>query len=368
MKKPQKIPEEPNFPSGGNFSVAGAMDGYSGVLTLAGAGALRFYGSAGSGLATFNLGTNSGLLYTRDGGTVNLGAVAGGANTTLRGAASSAVATVYVVGGNDVSTLFAGTISNATKGSATTAIVKVGAGTWTLTGTNIYSGGTAVAGGTVLVNNAGGSGRGLGGIIVSNGATLGGTGFITGPVTVTDGVLAPGSGGAGVLSLAGGLSMSDSATVWFECGSNSDRVDVTGDLRLGGVLNVAGLTGFGAGAYTLFTYSGALTLGAVALGPMPSGFVGAISTNTAGQVRLAVTRIAQPCFVGAFAQGTNLVLRGSNGAATLSYSVLSWTNLDLPLAQWPALGSNKFQSDGAFWITNPIDATAPQRYFLIRIP
>jgi autotransporter-associated beta strand protein/adhesin HecA-like repeat protein len=47
-----------------------------------------------------------------------------------------------------------------------------GAGKWTLTGANTYSGPTTVTGGTLLVDNAAGSGTGTGTVTVSPGATL----------------------------------------------------------------------------------------------------------------------------------------------------------------------------------------------------
>ncbi len=49
----------------------------------------------------------------------------------------------------------------------------------TLTGANMYSGGTTVSGGTLRVNNASGSGTGTGAVNVTGG-TLGGTGTISG--------------------------------------------------------------------------------------------------------------------------------------------------------------------------------------------
>jgi rhamnogalacturonan endolyase len=355
--------------SGGTFSVAATLEGFSGTLTLGGAGTFRFYDSPGSSQATFDLGTNGATILTRAGGTVNLGALAGGPGSFLKGGASSAVATTYIVGSNGLSTLFAGTITNGTKGAAaTTALVKVGSGTLSLTGTNTYSGGTLLCGGTVLVNNPGGSGLGTGSIIVSNGATLGGSGYITGATSILDGILAPGGALPGTLTFSSGLSLANASTANFACGATSDLISVTGNLTLGGTLNLSAATGFAAGAYTLFTYSGNLTLGSVTLGAMPAGYVGALDTSSAGLVRVKVTALPRPAFARTFTSGTNLVLNATNGTAGQPCSVLTSTNLSLPIANWSLLCTNQFPAGGTLWLTNPIPPNTPAQFFLIRIP
>ncbi len=108
---------------------------------------------------------------------------------------------------------------------------------------NAYVGNTSINSGTLLVNNASGSGTGTGAVTVEDGATLGGAGFITGAVTVNSGgTLAPGNSpgiiSTGDLSLMSGSFLSveiDSITV----GTGYDQVDVTGSVTLGGVLQIA---------------------------------------------------------------------------------------------------------------------------------
>lgn len=82
------------------------------------------------------------------------------------------------VGSTDQSTTFTGVIEGA-GGSLT----KVGEGVLTLTGANIYTGGTTVDAGTLVVNNATGSGTGTDAVRVAAG-TLGGNGIIAGTVQI----------------------------------------------------------------------------------------------------------------------------------------------------------------------------------------
>ncbi len=60
------------------------------------------------------------------------------------------------------------------------ALEKVGSGTTTLNGANVYSGTTTVREGILLANNATGSATGTGSVQVVSGATLGGTGSVAG--------------------------------------------------------------------------------------------------------------------------------------------------------------------------------------------
>jgi autotransporter-associated beta strand protein len=86
-------------------------------------------------------------------------------------------------------------------------LIKVGSGAQTLTGASTYSGPTAINGGTLLVSNTSGSGTGTGPVAVNSGGTLGGKGFVGGPVTVNGtGIVNPGAS-------VGRLTLNDSYTM-----------------------------------------------------------------------------------------------------------------------------------------------------------
>jgi autotransporter-associated beta strand protein len=276
--------------SGKTFTLAGSWTGFSGTVTLGtSAGYFRWWGGLGSSNAAFNLGTGSVTMNNRNGNvTIWLGALSGGPNTILQGASSYSNPTTYEVGGNNASTTFNGTIID---GSGSAAVTKVGSGTLTLTGTtSTYTGGTTVSNGTLLVNNASGSGTGTGAVTV-NGGTLSGTGIIAGPVTVNSGgAFSPGNP-LGTMTISNNLVVNSGAVLAYDLGTSSDLARVSGNLTLGGTLNISNAGGFGVGTYVLFTYGGTLTYNGVSIGSAPAGYNYGIDTGTAGQVKLVVSAL-----------------------------------------------------------------------------
>ncbi|MDQ3197756.1 MAG: autotransporter-associated beta strand repeat-containing protein [Verrucomicrobiota bacterium] len=96
------------------------------------------------------------------------------------------------IGSNNLSTTFAGIIGDSGL------LIKVGAGTLTLSGASTYGGGTTVSEGSLIVSNSSGSATGTGSVQVDAG-TLGGGGSIAGAVRVGTGrgegaFLAPAAG------------------------------------------------------------------------------------------------------------------------------------------------------------------------------
>ena len=92
--------------------------------------------------------------------------------------------------------------------SGTGSLTKQGNGILVLTGANTYSGGTTVSGGTLSV--AGSSPTGTGDVNVNAGGTLMGTGTINGKITVA-GILKPGNS-PGYLASTGNVTMNNAST------------------------------------------------------------------------------------------------------------------------------------------------------------
>ena len=120
---------------------------------------------------------------------------------------------------------------------------KTGAGTLSLTGANLYTNGTTVTQGTLLVSNRTGSGTGTGQVSV-NAGTLGGSGTIAGPVTVGTGAsLTPGAGtnGQTTLTTQNALTLNSDATYTytFKAKKNKARTDLV--IAIGVTINGATL-------------------------------------------------------------------------------------------------------------------------------
>ena len=223
---------QPNLTVGQTVGTLHMTDGVVQNVTISGTGGATLSLSAlsilGTGILVDNtnaftltitaaVGVNNSQAWTNNSG--NLFTVSG--NVGLGGNALTVNGT-----GN---TLISGAIIGA-GGSLT----KLDSGTLTLTGTNLYTGGTAVNGGTLLVNNTSGSGTGTGAVgVTGSGTTLGGTGVISGPVIVAGGAnIAPGNGGNNTAILqTGALTLSPTANFRVDingttAGSGYDRIQV----------------------------------------------------------------------------------------------------------------------------------------------
>jgi autotransporter-associated beta strand protein len=250
-------------------------------------------------------------------------------------------------------------------------LIKFGSGTLTLAALNTYTGPTIVSNGTLLIPSAISGNSGPSPITVLTGATLTGNGTIGGPATINNGgSLSPGvSAIPSTLTFNNDLTLNNSSLLNFELGSTSDKLIVSGNLALGGILNVTNATGFGPNTYTLITYSGTLTGNLPTIGALPAGFVATISTNTPGQVNLIVQLPSPPTIsnVSLSPDGT-LVLNATGGQPNSAVYILTSTNLNSPLSQWARLATNQFDSSGQRSFTNTINLDTLQAFYLLQLP
>nr|WP_247642510.1 autotransporter-associated beta strand repeat-containing protein [Brucella sp. 83/13] len=227
-------------------------------------------------------------------------------------------------------------------------VTQSGSGTTILTGANSYTGATSVSAGTLLVN--GDQSAATGQTSVANGGILGGSGIIGGNVVVTDGALAPGSNGAGTLTINGSLALSAGSILSMQLGQAgvaggalNDLIEVKGNLTLDGTLDVAETAGgsYGPGIYRLINYTGSLTDNGLDIGMLPNG-AGAIQTAVAGQVNLLAGGTNFNFWDGDAGPKFNSAVDGGNGTWQNSSGNNNWTD---------ATGNiNASYSDGAFAI------------------
>jgi autotransporter-associated beta strand protein len=297
--------------SSGTFNIGGAVEG-SGLLSISG-GSSYF----NSGNNTYSGGTRitSGSVYVSDGSSLGTGPVevAGpaslyfygnctidslwGAGTAVVGPSSGSGTKTLTIGDADNrSCTFSGVIRDYdTANNRLGALTKVGTGTFTLWGASTYTGSTTVNGGTLLVN--GSLETATNGVTVASGATLGGIGTIKRTVTVQDGaMLAPGDSGIGTLSVVGNVSFSSSSTNLFELGSaqtaECDKLDVTGNLTLGGVLRITKLTSERKdGSYEIMSCSGSLS-GSFSRVIPPEGYKASVSTEEEAGVKKVIVTLS----------------------------------------------------------------------------
>lgn len=282
------------------WSLQGNTSGFAGRVDFgAGASNVRLYGSLGSALAEWDLGTGAGKLFNRDGGTAfALGSLAGGAGTQLLGASSTNAASTYSIGGSGGDMTFAGSIKDGTAGtSAKTAVTKVGGGILTLTGANTYTGATTISAGSLAVEGT----LDATATTIASGATLRGTGTLGGAVTAqAGGKISPGaaSGSFGTLRLGAGLALQGatlSCTLSGNPGGANDLILLTGGaLSMTGTntLSLVLTDGFlGAGTYTVLS-GGTGTTGSIAnlAASFPSGTRQSFALAApAGQIQIVVT-------------------------------------------------------------------------------
>ena len=153
---------------------------YQGGFNINGGTVVLNGGGAWGDLSAINLANTAGVGLTFSGGNEVIGSLSGGG--PLGGnVANSGVS--LTTGGNNNSTTFSGLIAGSGQ------INKTGTGTFALArpAGNTYTGATGINGGKLLVNNTSGSGTGTGQVIISAAGTLGGTGIISGNVTVLNG-------------------------------------------------------------------------------------------------------------------------------------------------------------------------------------
>lgn len=404
-----------NVNSGGFFTFNSEIPNFTGTLAFGtSAGLFRFNSggnangaqqATGSTNILFDLGTSTLALINRNGGGASfgnyfLGGLAGGPATQVRGSEGSSSASTYHIGDKGLDTTFSGSIRNGLGGGgALTHIVKVGAGTLTLAGTNLHTGTTTVSNGVLALSGIGTLQASTSIVVVSNtvldvsqrtdgtltlasGQTLQGGGTIRGSVTaqngaaiiVGDDVVVPGS-----MVITNVLTLQSGSTITMDLdhgqilgGRTNDVIEGLASVSYGGTLTLTVTSIETNSVFKLFN-AGSYSGGFEAINPAtPPLFPAVWAWDTSkltvdGTLRITALRPSIGSIDASTIASGFITLNGTGGAPGGPFTVLSSTNVALPVINWTAAATGNFDGSGnivAFQV--PVDPAGTQQYFLIR--
>ncbi|HLX71997.1 MAG TPA: autotransporter-associated beta strand repeat-containing protein, partial [Verrucomicrobiae bacterium] len=257
-------------------------------------------------------------------------------------------------------------------------LVKIGAGTVTLSAGNSYIGNTTISAGTLAVSGSLSNGT----VTVAAAGTLAGSGTVGGSVIV-NGTIAPGSTNTiGTLTVTTNVTLSGITLMKLNAATvTSDNLAAPGagqgSIALGGALVVSNISASPLAAgqtFTLFTtpsLSGSFT----SIQPATPGAGLAWNTNNLGvNGTLSVVSsgggpTTNATITHVSLSGTNLLVHGTNNNVpntSFHYVVLSATNVATPLSNWVPVVTNSFNPDGTFDYTNPVVPGTPRQFIDVK--
>jgi autotransporter-associated beta strand protein len=275
-------------------------------------------------------------------------------------------------GGLGVSTTFDGVIT----GNGSISLVKVGSGTFTLTGQNAYTGRTTVSGGTLLIN-----GTNAPGLTTISGGTLGGRGQI-GNVTAQGGSLSPGNS-PGILRVGNFIG---NPNVTYRCELNStnagtghDQLSVTGWVQLGQspLQLVLGNGGAVSNRYTILVNDGSEAITNTFAGLTEGATFHASGTpfrityqgGTGNDVVLTQLGLQQKPQIGGVKKLPNGTIEiTGTGIPDLLYSVFASTNVAESVTNWLDLGLIQASPAGALQFVDTDATNYTARFYQFVLP
>ncbi len=219
------------------------------------------------------------------------------------------------------------------------------------------------------------SGQTLAGVGAVNGSLVVDAGAIVSPAgtNVTLGVTA-GSSATGIIEVSNNVTFASGSTLVIKLDGSgvNDQVAASGSINYGGTLNLVNISSSALAAGNSFqvfqsgtsSYNGSYAGNIVPetpgtdlvwdLSKLSSGIIG-VKTGATGPV------ISSPTV-----SGGNLILSGTGGTAGSPYSVLTTTNLTLPLTEWTQVATGTYSATGTFTNAIVIVPGVPQSFYIIK--
>ncbi|HEX3718178.1 MAG TPA: autotransporter-associated beta strand repeat-containing protein [Verrucomicrobiae bacterium] len=270
-------------------------------------------------------------------------------------------------------------------------IIKEGSSEMTLSTNNTYTGDTTITTGSLILSTNGSiadstpinietgaaldvSHRSDSTLTLATGQTLEGTGTVDGSLIAGPGsIVSPGESSVGTLTVTNAVHLLGATSIGLDVINTTNSVLASGaTITYGGVLDLTYLSGSPAtgSSFKIFqakSYAGSFS----SISPATPGTGQTWDTShltTSGVIGVIVPGAPTPRFGGFTLSGTNFVFSGSNGVALANYTILTSTNLALPLAEWTPIVTNAFDSSGNFTFTNNVNRSLPQRFYLLETP
>jgi autotransporter-associated beta strand protein len=265
---------------------------------------------------------------------------------------------------------FGGVIQDAIAGGTRKVSLSVTGATFTLGGSNTYSGETILSGGMLSLAGEGGFSLSsritlVDGVSVYAASRYDGTWILEADQTLRC---------AGAINVVGNLEtrgtielgVTKAGALVNDSISGASQITYGGTLKLllgGGALSISD-------TIKLFDASGYAGAFASIVPAAPgSGLAWDASTLAIdGVLRLTEGPTTPPTVQSSFIEPDQLVLAASGGIAGTAFYVLASEDIGLPLSSWKAISTNVFDSQGMLSVTNQINPGVGRQFFILKLP
>jgi autotransporter-associated beta strand protein len=275
-------------------------------------------------------------------------------------------------------------LTNVLSGSGS--VNKSGNGTLIITAPAVYSGDTVLTSGTLALTDNGSvlnslnivvatgarldvSGRSDGKLTLATGQTLQGSGTISGSLAVNpQSTFAPGPT-VGTFTVTNVVTLAGTTVLKLNKSlQTNDVVQGAASIIYGGTLNLTNVAGSLAPGDTFKLFSATNYAGQFgAILPVAPAAGMAWNTNELASNGTISVKASGPSITNIALLGNAVIMQGGGGQSAGTYYVLASTNVALPLTNWLRLATNTFAVDGTFSITNGLEASARQAFYVLQL-